>query len=90
MEAYYYDNDNEEVVPNLPLPPLIKEDSSSDSSSGNTSSGRKKSKSKRDSAKTLSSVKKLEISQSNTDIQLKVIADNQKEIKALFLNTQST
>merc|ERR1712030_183360 len=53
-------------------------------------SGRKKSKSKRNSEKTLSSVKKLEISQINTDSQLKVIADNQKEIKALFMNVQST
>merc|ERR1712030_59061 len=53
-------------------------------------SGRKKSKSKRNSEKTLSSVKKLEISQINTDTQLKVIADNQKEIKALFMNAQST
>merc|ERR1712030_26133 len=53
-------------------------------------SGRKKSKSKRNSEKTLSSVKKLEISQINTDTQLKVIADNQKEFKALFMNAQST
>merc|ERR1712030_30760 len=53
-------------------------------------SGRKKSKSKRNSEKTLSSVKKLEISQINTDTQLKIIAENQREIKSLFMNAQST
>merc|ERR1712074_118253 len=85
----YFLSENEEVVTKLSLPPLIKEESSSDSSSGNSSSGRKKSKHRRNSEKALASVKKLEISQNNTDAQLKIIADNHKEIKSLFINAQS-
>merc|ERR1712105_518510 len=72
------------------MPHLVKEESSSDSSSGTSSNGKGRIKRKRDTKETLSSVRKLEISQSNTDKQLKIIADNQREIKALFLDTQST
>merc|ERR1712015_290189 len=90
MEAYYNEDIKEEVMPDLHMPPFVKEESSSDSSSGTSSNGKRKIKRKRDTKETLSSVRKLEISQSNTDKQLKIIADNQREIKALFLDTQSS
>merc|ERR1711984_27548 len=57
---------------------------------GTSSNEKRKLKRRKVNKETLSSVKKLEISQNNTDKQLQIIADSQNEIKALFLDTQSS
>jgi hypothetical protein len=90
IEAYYNEESEDEIKPLFQLPTLVKEESSSDSSSGTSSNEKRKLKRRKVNKETLSSVRKLEISQNNTDKQLQVIADSQNEIKALFLDTQSS
>ena len=88
-------SDTEEIVTNATKPSSPStvsdnyHDSSSDSSSESTSNGRKKSKNSRNTEKALAGVRKLELSQSNTDAQLKNIIDGQNEIKSMFKSAQS-
>merc|ERR1712148_17344 len=90
IEAYFNEESEDETKPLFKLPTLVKEENSSDSSSGTSSNEKRKLKRRKVNKETLSSVRKLEISQNNTDKQLQIIADSQKEIKALFLDTQSS
>ena len=88
-------SDIEEIVISATKPSLSKvlKQNIHDSSSDYSSSGRKKSKNSRNSEKALAGVKKLELSQSNTDTQLKTIADSQNEIfveiKSMLKSAQS-
>merc|ERR1712015_56736 len=90
IEAYFNEESEDETKPLFKLPNLVKEENSSDSSSGTSSNEKRKLKRRKVNKETLSSVKKLEVSQNNTDKQLQIIADSQNEIKALFLDTQSS
>merc|ERR1712015_505421 len=90
IEAYFNEESEDETKPLFKLPNLVKEENSSDSSSGTSSNEKRKLKRRKVNKETLSSVRKLEVSQNNTDKQLQIIADSQNEIKALFLDTQSS
>merc|ERR1712015_233873 len=90
IEAYFNEESEDETKPLFKLPNLVKEENSSDSSSGTSSNEKRKLKRRKVNKETLSSVRKLEVSQNNTDKQLQIIADGQNEIKALFLDTQSS